>query len=280
MECEELRTLYLDLLKMALMDVVHTDREQYAPIHAIQSRGLKMLALKMLDRIVSKKDFTLVRRIPVDTEQRLQGKGVWPQYAETMIGINRLNNIQACIEDVIRDDVDGDLIETGVWRGGSTIFMRAVLRAYDVKDKVVWVADSFEGLPKPDESRYPADKGDTYYKFGELRVSIDEVKNNFSRYGMLDDRVRFLKGWFRETLPVAPIEKLAVLRLDGDMYESTMDALVHLYPKLSIGGYIIIDDYHWIEACRKAVTDYRLEHDIHEEIRDVDWTAVYWRKDM
>ena len=280
MECEELRTLYLDLLKRALMDVVHTDREQYTPIRALQTRGWKMLALKMLDRIVSRKDFALVRRIPADTEQRLQGKGVWPRYAETMIGINRLNNIQACIEDVIRDGVDGDLIETGVWRGGSTIFMRAVLRAYDVKDKVVWVADSFEGLPKPDESRYPADKGDIYYRFGELKVSIDEVKDNFSRYGMLDDQVRFLKGWFRETLHVAPIEKLAVLRLDGDMYESTMDALVHLYPKLSIGGYIIIDDYHWIEACRKAVTDYRLEHDIHEEIRDVDWTAVYWRKDM
>jgi len=238
----------------------------------------KMRILKMFDAAIRGRSFNIVRRVPSDIDQRMQGKGVWPEHAQTMVGIKRLNNIQYCIEQILKNDVAGDLIETGVWRGGSTIFMRAVLHAHEVATRIVWVADSFEGLPEPDESRYPADKGDVYHEYDELSVSIDEVKKNFSKYGMLDNQVRFLKGWFRETLPTAPIEKLALLRLDGDMYESTMDALVHLYPKLSVGGYVIVDDYYWIEACRKAVTDYRLEHQIEEKIKRVDWTAIYWKK--
>ena len=74
------------------------------------------------------------------------------------------------------------------------------------------------------------------------------------------------------------MERLAVLRLDGDLYESTMDALVSLYPKVEAGGYIIIDDYNDIAACRQAVTDYRSAHRITEDIVNVDWTGVYWRK--
>jgi len=90
--------------------------------------------------------------------------------------------------------------------------------------------------------------------------------------------VRFLKGWFRDTLPAAPIERLAVLRLDGDMYQSTMDTLVNLYPKVSQGGYVIVDDYGAIPACRQAVNDYRAANGITEEIRDIDWTGIFWQK--
>lgn len=272
------RALYLDLLKKALMDVLHSERDLYVPVRTMRNGSLKVRGLKVFDRLIASKGYAVTRQVPPDFEQRLQGKGVWPMYAQTMIGAERLNNIQFCIEEVIRNGTDGDLIETGVWRGGSTIFMRAVLRAYGVKDKIVWVADSFEGLPGPDEAKYPGDKGLKYHTFEELKVSLDEVKRNFAAYAMLDEQVRFLKGWFKDTLPVAPIRKLSVLRLDGDMYESTIDALTHLYPKLSVGGYVIIDDYHWIEACRQAVTDYRSKHRIDEVIRDVDWTAVYWQK--
>src|SRR5205814_3171431 len=147
-----------------------------------------------------------------------------------------------------------------------------------VTDRCVWVADSFEGLPPPDTGKYPHDAGDSLHEARELAVSLDEVKANFERYGLLDDQVRFLKGWFRDTLPAAPIERLAVLRLDGDLYESTMDALVNLYPKLSPGGYCIIDDYGLIEACRRAVGDYRARHGIGEPIHIVDGTAVYWQR--
>jgi O-methyltransferase len=141
----------------------------------------------------------------------------------------------------------------------------------------VFVADSFQGLPPPDSERWPEDKGDIHHTAPFLAVSEEEVKENFRKYGLLDDRVVFLKGWFNDTLPSAPITKLAIMRLDGDMYGSTMDALVALYPKLSDGGYCVIDDYA-LEGCRKAVEDYRREHAIAEEIVKIDWTGAYWRK--
>jgi len=103
------------------------------------------------------------------------------------------------------------------------------------------------------------------------------VERNFAKYGLLDDRVIFLQGWFRDTLPTAPIGKLAILRLDGDMYGSTMDALENLYPKLSPGGFCIIDDF-FLGPCRLAVEEYRLAHGIDEEIRIIDSCSAYWRK--
>jgi O-methyltransferase len=202
----------------------------------------------------------------------------WPVVAHTMIGRARLDNLQRCIEQALADRVPGDLIETGVWRGGATVLMRAVLKAYDERSRTVWVADSFEGLPLPDEERFPADRGDTHHELEFLRVSEDEVRATFERYGLLDGQVRFLKGWFRDTLPAAPIERLAVLRLDGDMYESTIEALDALYPKLSPGGFAIVDDYGAIPACRQATDDYRARHGVREPLDAIDWTGVYWRK--
>jgi O-methyltransferase len=155
--------------------------------------------------------------------------------------------------------------------------MRAMLAAYGVTDRIVWLADSFRGLPPPAPDKYPEDEGDMLYAIDELRVSRPQVESHFDRYGLLDDRVRFLEGWFRDTLPAAPIERLAVLRLDGDMYESTIDALTHLYPKLSEGGFLIVDDYGAIPSCRRAVHDYRDAHGITDEIVPIDWTGVYWR---
>jgi len=212
-----------------------------------------------------------------DPELRRTGRD-WPADAESMIGQKRMENLQSCVTDVLRRGVPGDLIETGVWRGGSVIFMRAVLAAYGDPDRRVWVADSFAGLPPPDP-RYAADDGDVFHGYDVLAVSLDEVKANFVRYGLLDERVRFLKGWFKDTLPVAPIERLAVARLDGDMYESTMDALRPLYPRLSVGGYLIVDDYGTVPGCRQAVDEYRAEHGITEPIVDIDGWGVYWRRE-
>ena len=202
----------------------------------------------------------------------------WPAMAHTMIGWQRLENIQRCVEDILARKIPGDLIETGVWRGGAIIFMRAILKAYDVKDRRVWGADSFAGLPKPDAARYPADAGDQTYTHPELAVSLDQVRANFEKYALLDEQVRFLPGWFRETLPAAPIDCLALMRLDGDMYESTCVALESLYPKLSPGGYVIVDDYGACAGCQKAVHDFRAGNNIVDEIVSIDWTGVYWRK--
>lgn len=156
--------------------------------------------------------------------------------------------------------------------------MRGVLRALGDSSRRVWACDSFAGLPPPDTERYPRDAGDAHSTFLNLVVSQDEVRANFERYGLLDEQVRFLPGWFRDTLPHAPIEGIAVLRLDGDMYESTMVALQSLYPRLSPGGYLIVDDYGAVPGCRAAVEDYRRAHELDEPIHPIDWTGVYWRR--
>lgn len=215
-------------------------------------------------------------------DDRLKRKTVWPATAHTMVTHQNMHVLRSCIEDVLTNDVTGDLIEAGVWRGGTTIFMRAVLKAHGVEDRTVWVADSFEGLPLPNVEKYPEDgigPVATLHQAEELAVSLHQVKSNFSKYGLLDDQVRFLQGWFSETLATAPIERLAVIRLDGDMYESTMDSLTALYPKLSPGGYLIVDDYE-IPACAKAVHDYREENGIGAEIRRIDTRSVYWQNPL
>lgn len=239
------RTLYLDLMKRALLNLIFSDEEQ----------GLKQF---------SKQD-------------RLEGRE-WPAMAHTMIGWQRLENIQKCVEDVLSKKIPGDLIETGVWRGGAIIFMRAILKAYHAKDRRVWGADSFAGLPKPDVTRYPADEGDQAHTHPELAVSLEQVRANFKKYDLLDEQVCFLPGWFRETLPTAEIDRLALMRLDGDMYESTYVALESLFPKLSQGGYVIIDDYGACTGCQKAVHDFRDANKITDQIVPIDWTGVYWQK--
>jgi len=200
-----------------------------------------------------------------------------PDEAETMISLRRLDNIEYCIKDVLKRHVPGDLIEAGVWRGGATIFMRGVLEAYGNTDRRVWVADSFQGLPKPDTAAFPIDLNFQRSQ-GTFAASLDTVKGNFARYGLLDDQVRFLPGWFRNTLPHAPIGHLAVLRIDADLYESTMEALRDLYPKVSPGGYILIDDYRILPETKKAVDNFRASEKITSEIKYVDWDGAYWQK--
>jgi O-methyltransferase len=189
-----------------------------------------------------------------------------------MAGLRRMQNVQQCMEDVLARNVPGDFIETGVWRGGMTIFMRALLNLRGVTDRTVWVADSFEGLP-PSTDQDGGDWSECRY----LKASLEEVKNNFARFGLLDDQVQFLKGWFSDTLPAAPIERLAILRLDGDLYSSTMDALKSLYHRVSPGGYVIVDDYYSWPACRKAVTEFLAENKVKANIERIDWTGAYWQ---
>lgn len=266
--------LYLDLLKKCLTRYLFG--ESYVP--AVPPRGtLKHTAFEPVRRWLAGKDMEVIRHVPFDQQTRAEGRD-WPARAESMAGLRRLENLQFCVTDVLRRGVPGDLIETGAWRGGVTIFMRAILEAYGDTGRRVWVADSFQGLPRPDPERWPAEAGDEHWTRGELAVPLEEVQANFARYGLLDERVRFLAGWFADTLPTAPIERLAVLRLDGDMYGSTMEALEALYPKLSVGGYVIVDDYGAIPQCKEAVTDFRARHDIIDPMETVDWTGVYWQR--
>jgi O-methyltransferase len=213
-----------------------------------------------------------------DTARRWEGRD-WPSEAETMIGMLRLDNVQACSMEAIRQNIPGDFFEAGVWRGGAAILMRAVLAAYGDHQRHVWLADSFEGLPRPDPERYPVDAGDRHWELAEyLAIPLEEVKRNFERYGLLDDQVQFLPGWFKDTLPTAPINAISVLRIDGDMYESTFEALNSLYSRISPGGFVIIDDYGVLPNCKAAVDDFRTIFGVQEEIRTIDWTGVYWQK--
>ncbi len=236
--------LYLDLLEKCLLGTIYED-----PPHDYESG----------------KQFS--------ADDRAEGRD-WPSQAHSMTGSKRMRRLRLLCEQIIQERIPGDFIETGVWRGGSCILMRGVLKAHRVTTRRVWVADSFEGLPKPE---WPQDEGDTLHTFEALRVSLNSVQKNFKNYGLLDDQVVFLKGWFKDTLKSAPIKKLAMLRLDGDMYQSTMDCLEALYDKVSTGGFIFVDDYALV-GCRNAINDFRAQRQINSPLIEVDWTGVYWRK--
>lgn len=264
--------LYLDLLKRTLTraqvvgmyerHTIRTPADRRGRLYAaalqfLESRGYELVRLTKPDinAYLGASDFNLGRL----------------EDGETMVGLKQLDNIQFCVTEALQHKIPGDLIETGTWRGGVTIFMRAILKANGVTDRKVWVADSFEGLPVFNRALNPG-----IWTPGMMAVSFDEARQNFARYGLLDDQVRFLKGFFDKTLPGAPIGKLAVLRSDADLYESTRDVLNNLYAKLSVGGYAIFDDYG--AGCKRAIDEYRAQHGITEPMKRIDELAVYWQR--
>jgi O-methyltransferase len=285
--------LYLDMVKRSLTDSIYWDDPLaiYTFCSLKDSSAFwKRFSVVVLQWFLDRYKIRLVRpyfnpwlgdysQLSKDelSKGRLLGD-YWPLRAHTMIGLKRLDNVQFCVETAIKDGIPGDLVETGVWRGGACIFMRAILKAYGDTTRIVWVADSFIGLPPPNVAAYHADAGDVHHTYSDfLGVSRQDVEENFRRYNLLDGQVRFLEGWFKDTLPKAPIDRLAVLRLDGDMYESTIQTLETLYDKLSCGGFIIIDDYH-LGPCKRAVTDFRSRKHINDAIIGIDGKGVFWRK--
>jgi O-methyltransferase len=256
--------IYIDFFKRILTDTVYDE-------------SIRNIFFKNPNH-VSKSQMMSVLDTSVDEESKTGRIFPPPQRAHTMIGLKRLDNIQSCLEDVMKNNIEGDIIETGVWRGGATIFIRMFLKEYNITDKIVYVADSFEGLPKPDPVKYPKDVNDIHHTFDFLKISSEDVQNNFKSYNLLDDQVKILKGWFKDTTQNPPFKKLSILRLDGDMYSSTWEVLENLYDKLSIGGYLIIDDYGAITNCREAVNYFRTKRNIHEPIEQIDWTGIFWKK--
>ena len=233
-------------------------------------RYLKLLKNMLLDSLCT---------TPLHSNYNLQLEGLeWPIHAQSMIGKKRFEHLLQCMNTIKEENVSGDFIETGVWRGGATVFMKGFLKAYQINDRQVWVADSFEGLPPP-ETTYPQDSSSTFHQSDILNVSLAEVKSLFERYGLLDNQVQFIKGFFSDSLPKAPIKQLSLLRLDGDMYGSTCEALTHLYPKLSLGGFVIIDDWGDVAACQAAVIDFCEKNQIQSPKIQVDHSCIYWRKE-
>jgi macrocin-O-methyltransferase TylF-like protien len=271
-------SLYLDLLKKSVLGELYWENEArllYLRDCLEQRDTYSYEILLRLDE--ARRDYC-TRYCELNLEgrfldDRLENLG----FQHTMIGRLRLENVATCLEQIHNSNVPGDLIECGVWRGGTTLFMRGFLKAYGITDRTVWVADSFAGLPAPS---LPEDEGLDLSadKYPMLTIPLAAVRDLFARYGLLDEQVRFLKGWFKDSLGAACIGSLALMRVDGDLYESTRDALSALYPKVSEGGFVIIDDYNAIPACRQAVDDYRRRNGISAPLERIDWTGVFWQK--
>jgi hypothetical protein len=257
-DVESMRAAYLDLMKLSLCDLAGSGTRSVVwngedPVHTRELDG------EALER----------RAVGAD----------WPLNGLTMIGLVRLDDLQSCVESVVRDGVDGDLIEAGAWRGGATILMRAALDSLGVDDRTVWVADSFQGFPESDQDGFPEDpKLDPLSRIDFLAARLEDVRAHFARFG-LERGVEFVPGFFEDTLPRLQARRWALARLDGDTYESTWQALEALYPGLSRGGYLVVDDYGFIDACRRAVDDFRREHGIDEPLEKVDWNGVRWRRE-
>lgn len=250
----ELRARYLDLVELSVANGIYGES------------ALEMVLRAWRQRL----------RHPYLTRR---GAMSWPARAQTMIGPARLRSLREQVETTLREGVPGDYIETGVWRGGACIVMRAALAAHGIRDRRVFCADSFRGLPRPDPDRYPRDRGDRLFAFAELAVSQEEVRRNFAIYGLLDEQVVFVPGPFRDTLAQVPSRRFALIRLDGDMYESTFVALRSLYDRLAPDGFVIVDDYGVLGGCRRAVHDFLDERRLTPRLTSVDGTCVWWRRE-
>lgn len=274
----ELRLRYLSLLERALVNLIYPEHEMRLDRleRASVARSTRPERERVL-RDIREEDpaeFTALVRAKLDG--RIHHGRPW-RYSHTMVGLRRLQHLHWCARRVFADNVPGDFLEAGVCQGGAAIYMRALQVAYGEAHRLLWAADSFEGLPVP---HHDNDEG---YDFSEARepwlaATLDSVRENFRSYDLLSDDVRFLPGWFRDTLAVAPVKELAILRLDADLYTSTLEALEPLYDKVAPGGFVVVDDYYAFLPCRTAITEFREAHGITEPIRRIDWSAVYWRK--
>jgi O-methyltransferase len=259
---EPLRAAYLDLLKLCLCDLAGARTVSVSRTGDTRRPDSQVRAWELSDE-----------------ELLLRAKGAdWPFSGLTMVGLQRLDDLQACVESVVRDEVEGDVIEAGAWRGGASILARATLDSLGADERIVWVADSFRGLPPPDPDVSPEDQELDLSRVDFLAVPAEEVLGYFARFGC-EDGVELVEGLFDETLPGLRDHRWSIVRLDGDTYEATWVALESLYPGLAAGGYLIVDDYGLIGECQRAVDDYRREHGITEPIEEIDWNGARWRRE-
>ena len=272
-----LRRRYLDLLARALINLIYPEHELRME-HLVEhgATGDRVTDDRTLRDIRAHQAEKLAALVDTKIDGR-NWRGRVTSQSHTMVGLRRLQSLERCAARVFADRVPGDFLEAGVCQGGAAIFMRALQVAYDEGARRTWLADSFAGLPAPE---HPKDDGLDFTESVQpwLAASLESVQENFRTYDLLSDHVRFLPGWFSETLAAAPVDRLAILRVDADLYASTLDALEALYDRVSTGGYVVIDDYWALNACRAAVDEFRSSRSIDEPLRRIDWAAVLWRK--
>jgi O-methyltransferase len=202
----------------------------------------------------------------------------------TLTSIERLYAIYKAIEYILRHNIPGDFAECGVWRGGSVMMMALALRQFGGPDRIIHCFDTFSGMTQPDANDTQShsgisaeevlagakrDEDDPFWAIAPL----DVVKRNMISTGYPPDLVRFHKGRVEETLPTAAPERLALLRLDTDWYASTKHELNCLYPRLSTGGVLIIDDYGYWRGARQATDEYLAETRAKIMLNRIDFTG-------
>lgn len=272
---ETTRDPYLDLLKQCLTASLY-DESAWRISDAFGKPGVWNAIRRSFFQMMGRRGYRLIKMKRFNAERRHEGLD-WPMFGYSMVGTKRLDNLEACIRTIVKEQIPGDIIETGVWRGGACIFMKAVLNQLKDTKTNIWLADSFEGLPAPKSDIDKSEVGFNLAGCEHLQISMEQVQANFRRFNLLDERIRFIKGWFCDSLPTAPIEKISLLRLDGDLYDSTRDAVNALYHKVVPGGYVVVDDYGTWSGCRVAIDEFRRAHGIEAEITQIDRSGVYWR---
>mmetsp|Transcript_7093 Transcript_7093/g.43876 ORF Transcript_7093/g.43876 Transcript_7093/m.43876 type:complete len:336 (-) Transcript_7093:5493-6500(-) len=207
--------------------------------------------------------------LPYSSAMRFFGND-WPPLGHTMVGHVRLRNIRHTLEACIADSVEGDFAELGVWRGGASIYAKAVLATHGVQNRRVFVMDAFESL----------------HQYGNhktfLQTSESQVKHNFFKYGLLDSGVTFIRGLFKDSLPHFkdryPETRIAVLRIDSNFYDSYQDALYYLYELVPTGGFVIFDDVMSHAAVMRCWQDFKKEQGLPEELEQIDDHSAFFRK--
>jgi hypothetical protein len=238
-------------------------------------------------------------------EQAIRKAGKWHDVCEeilrepldvihTAVSVNRgefltlltkanLDDIHQQAQQVLVDGIDGDFFEAGVFRGGVAILLRAIQCESQQSHRRVWAADTFAGIPSPDFERETAVEIVSFLAMklaGAFTASVAEVRKNFSRFGLLDENVRFVEGNFDDTFPEITDIKLSLLRLDCQYGHSSTTVLEHLYPCLSVGGILLMNDYGYDQywGAKKAIDEYRARYDIHAPIQ-IKGATGYWKKE-
>ncbi len=204
----------------------------------------------------------------------------------SMVPDSGLEFLIESVQSVIDQKIAGDFIECGVWKGGCAAAMKLTESALQPRStRLLHLFDSYEGLPPTQPVDGPMAQSwqqavDSPWYFDNCMASLELVQQNFSQLGLLDTTVRFYKGWFEATVPQFvqhnPETKIAILRLDGDWYESTKVCLENLYPLVSEKGIVIIDDYYAWDGCAVAVHEYLGKHGFNHRIRSLpDFSSAY-----
>lgn len=226
---------------------------------------------------------TLAARYPDMPREFLQTfRDVQPY---TMTSPERVFALCDAVRHVVRNQIPGDLVECGVWRGGSTMAMLKTLSANSCDSRLIWLYDTFEGMSEPGQNDVDC-YGQTADRLLEqsaenrtaadsvwCEASLDDVRTNVSSCAYPQNHLNYIVGKVEQTIPASLPDKIALLRLDTDWFDSTWHELVHLYPRLVPGGILIIDDYgHW-QGCREAVDQYLQQHAPNLLLCRIDYTG-------